>query len=73
MWERKVAYVLTEIVNDLLVGSLDSEIGSSGRGRPRSGKSLGGVEASKWWNTTLDRGCLRDGGRLQDDFKWRKL
>jgi len=41
--------------------------------RCQGGKDLGGVEVSEWWNSTPDRGCLWDGGRLQDDLEFRKL
>jgi len=46
----------------IFVGALRSELGSSGHGRHRRGNDLGEVEVSKWWNTTPDRGRLRDGG-----------
>jgi len=37
-----------------VVGGSGLELGLSGRRRPRSGKDLGEVEVSEWWNGASD-------------------
>jgi len=51
-------------MDNLLVEASGSELGPSGQERHQSGKGLGRVKVSEWWNAAPDRRCLQNRWRL---------